>query len=51
MISFQGPYPSSYRAELNTAILKYMKDQKVIDYNPKFNFSKFMTTDAQVRSW
>jgi len=49
-LCFVGPYPSDYRIEIGKQILKFVKESKIL-YTPTFNFSKFMTTDAQVREW
>jgi dynein heavy chain len=50
LISFMGPYPQNYRAEITKEILAYVKSAK-IDHDPDFQFVKFMTNDAQIREW
>jgi dynein heavy chain len=35
LISFMGPYPSSYRKEITTEIMKFVKNAK-IDHDPDF---------------
>lgn len=47
---FLGPYPSQYRTEIADALRAFVKGSK-IDHDPSWNFSKFMTTEAQVREW
>ena len=48
---FMGPYPNDYRIEINKHILEFVKQSKIVKYNPHFSFEKFMTTDSQIREW
>jgi len=49
-VCFLGPYPSPYRIEISKCIREFVKASK-IDHDAHFNFSNFMTTEAQVREW